>query len=210
MDLDALRHGNFSQLGEAISDWEKMTQDLATLAEDARRKLKGAADKADWAGVNAQVSREFIDKTAQEFADAHTQADSITKILKDTRGELIAFRDELNDTLERSPYKYCTVIDTGDGTFTVTGNPRPDWSSDPSGNTSAISQKDVDDLRNEIQPILNKATEATTPRRRRSSSSSTRSSTASPAPTTRTGTKPPRRSRTPTGWPRSSRRTRMT
>ncbi|MQY39226.1 hypothetical protein SRB17_72480 [Streptomyces sp. RB17] len=160
MDLDALRHGNFAQLGEAITDWERMTKDLATLEDDARRKLKGTADKARWAGVNAQVSREFIDKTAQEFADAHTQADSITKILKDTRGELVGFRDQLNDTLERAPYKYCTVIDTGQGTFTVAGNPRPDWASDPSGETSAVSQKDVDDLRNEIQRILNKATES--------------------------------------------------
>ncbi|MFE8946507.1 hypothetical protein [Streptomyces sp. NPDC007856] len=159
MDLDALRHGNFSQLGEAITDWEEMTKDLANLEEDARKNLKGAADKASWAGVNAQVSREFIDKTAKEFADAHTQADSITKILKDTRGELIGYRDQLNDTLERTPYKYCTVIDTGHGTFTVTGNPRPDWASDPSGKTSPVSQKDVDDLRNEVQRILNNATE---------------------------------------------------
>ncbi|OIK06833.1 DUF6571 family protein [Streptomyces monashensis] len=160
MDLDALRHGNFSQLGEAITDWEKMTKDLANLKEDARNHLKSRADKADWAGVNAQVSREFIDKTAEEFADAHTQADSITKILKDTRGELIDYRRELNETLERPPYKYCTVIDTGHGTFSVTGNPRPDWASDPSGKTSAVSQKDVNDLRNEIQRILNKATES--------------------------------------------------
>ncbi|KOV59873.1 DUF6571 family protein [Streptomyces sp. MMG1121] len=160
MDLDALRHGNFSQLGEAITDWEKMTKDLATLKEDARSHLKSRADKANWAGVNAQVSREFIDKTAEEFADAHAQADSVTKILKDTRGELIGYRSELNETLERPPYKYCTVIDTGHGTFSVTGNPRPDWASDPSGETSAVSQKDVNDLRNEIQRILNKATES--------------------------------------------------
>jgi hypothetical protein len=160
MDLDALRHGNFSQLGEAITDWEQMTKKLAALEKDARNNLKAKADKAHWAGVNAQVSREFIDKTAQEFADAHTQADSITKILKDTRGELIGYRTQLNETLERDPYKYCTVIDTGHGSFTVTGNPRPDWASDPSGKTSAVSQKDVEDLRNEVQCILNKATES--------------------------------------------------
>ncbi|MER6686536.1 DUF6571 family protein [Streptomyces olivaceoviridis] len=160
MDLDALRYGNFSQLGEAITDWEEMTRNLATLKEDAQTNLKSRADKANWAGVNAQVSREFIGKTAEEFADAHTQADSITKILKDTRGELIGYRDELNETLERAPYKYCTVIDTGGGTFTVSGNPRPDWASDPSGSTSAVSQEDVEALRNEIQRILGKATES--------------------------------------------------
>ncbi|MFF9771044.1 hypothetical protein ACF1GT_31465 [Streptomyces sp. NPDC014636] len=162
MDLDALRHGNFSQLGEAVTDWEQMTKKLAALEKDARNNLKAKADKAHWAGVNAQASREFIDKTAQEFADAHTQAVSIMKILKDTRGELIDYRTQLNETLERGPYKYCTVIDTGHGTFTVTGNPRPDWGSEPSGTTSAVSQKDVEDLRNEVQRILNKATESDT------------------------------------------------
>ncbi|MFS4094055.1 hypothetical protein [Streptomyces sp. AF1A] len=160
MDLDALRHGNFSQLGEAITDWEKMTENLATLKEDAKKNLKGKADKASWNGVNAKVSREFIDKTAQEFADAHTQADTITNILKDTRGELIDYHTQLTEAIARGDKKNLTVIDTGHGTFSVTGNTRPDWASDPSGNTSATSQQDVDDLRDEIQRILSKATES--------------------------------------------------
>ncbi|MGW2745713.1 hypothetical protein [Streptomyces sp. NPDC001450] len=160
MDLNALRHGNFSQLGEAITDWEEMTKKLATLKEDAQSNLKVKADRAHWAGVNAQVSREFIDKTAKEFADAHTQADSITKILKDTRGELIDYRTQLNEAIARGSKKNLTVVDTGDGTFTVAGNTRPDWGSDPSGKTSATNQKDVDDLRDEIQRILSKATES--------------------------------------------------
>ncbi|MFF2126345.1 hypothetical protein ACFVW1_13220 [Streptomyces olivochromogenes] len=160
MDLDALRHGNFSQLGEAITDWEEMTKKLATLKEDAQNNLKAKADKASWAGVNAQVSREFIDKTAREFTDAHTQADSITKILKDTHGELVDYRTQLTEAIGRGAKKNLTVIDTRNGTFTVTGNTRPDWSSDPSGKQSANSQKDADDLRNEIQRILSKATES--------------------------------------------------
>ncbi|MFF7098036.1 hypothetical protein ACFY9A_37480 [Streptomyces rubradiris] len=160
MDLDALRHGRFAQLGEAIADWEEMTEKLATLREDARSGLKARADKANWAGVNAQVGREFIDKTAKEFADAHVQADSITKILKDTHDELLGYRDQLNETLGRAPYKYCTVIDTGHGTFSVAGNPRPDWTTGPSGDTSPVSQQVVNDLRDEIQRILGKATES--------------------------------------------------
>ncbi|MFH9403409.1 hypothetical protein ACH4JS_27205 [Streptomyces sp. NPDC017638] len=160
MDLDALRHGRFAQLGEAITDWEEMTRKLAVLREDARNGLKARAHKAHWAGLNAQVGREFIDKTAKEFADAHTQADSITRILKDTRDELLGYRDQLNETLGREPYKYCTVIDTGHGTFTVTGNPRPDWATGPSGDSGPVGQQVVDDLRNEIQRILGKATES--------------------------------------------------
>lgn len=160
MDLDALRFGNFSKLGEAITDWEQMTTKLASLKEDAERNLKGRADKANWSGVNATVTREFVDKTAAEFGDAHTQADSITKILADTRGELIGFRTQLNDAITRASQQNLSVIDTGDGTFTVTGNTRPDWASDPSGKTGATDQKTVDALRDEIQSILTKATQS--------------------------------------------------
>ncbi|MEV6406740.1 hypothetical protein AB0M58_28025 [Streptomyces bobili] len=160
MDLDALRYGDFSKLGEAVTDWEQMTKKLADLQKDAESNLKAKADRARWAGVNATVSREFITKTAAEFADAHTQADSITKILSDTRGELIGFRTQLNDVITRCAQQHLTVIDTGEGSFTVTANTRPAWASDPSGKTRATDQKVVDGLRDEIQGILTKATQS--------------------------------------------------
>ncbi|MEU3278088.1 hypothetical protein ABZ698_13310, partial [Streptomyces antibioticus] len=160
MDLDALRYGNFSKLGEAVTDWRQMTKKLADLKKDAEDNLKAKADRAKWAGVNATVSREFIAKTAAEFADAHTQADSITKILSDTRGELIGFRTQVNDAITRGAQQNLSVIDTGDGTFTVTGNTRPDWASDPSGKSGVTDQKAVEALRDEIQGILSKATES--------------------------------------------------
>ncbi|WP_369168935.1 hypothetical protein AB5J49_13865 [Streptomyces sp. R28] len=160
MDLDALRYGNFSKLGEAVTDWEQMTKKLADLQKDAENNLKAKADKAKWAGVNATISREFITKTAAEFADAHTQANSITKILSDTRSELIEYRTQLNDAISRATQQNMSVIDTGDGAFAVMGNTRPDWTSDPSGNTGATDQKAVDALRDEIQGILTKATQS--------------------------------------------------
>ncbi|MEV6485533.1 hypothetical protein [Streptomyces sp. NPDC051576] len=160
MDLDALRYGNFAPLGEAITDWQQMTTKLAGLKKDAEDNLKAKADKADWAGLNATVTREFVDKTATEFTDAHTQADSITKILSDTRGELIGYRTQLNAAIDRCAKKHLTVIDTGDGTFVVTQNTRPDWASDPSGETDTTSQQEINALRDEIQGILTKATES--------------------------------------------------
>ncbi|MFG2120560.1 hypothetical protein [Streptomyces sp. NPDC048710] len=162
MDLDALRHGNFSKLGEAVTDWEQMTKKLADLQKDAENNLKAQADKAKWKGVNATVSREFISKTAAEFADAHTQADSITKILSDTRGELIGYRTQLNDAIRRATEQNLTVVDTGCGTFTVAGNTRPDWASDPSGKTGVTDQKVVDAFCKEIEGILTKATQSDT------------------------------------------------
>ncbi len=158
MDLDALRHGDFSKLGEAVTDWEQMTKKLADLKKDAENNLRAKADKAKWHGVNATVSREFIAKTAAEFADAHTQAGSITKILSDTRGELIRFRTQLNDAITRAARQNLTVVDTGEGSFTVSGNTRPDWASDPSGVSGATDHKAVDAFRDEIQGILTKAT----------------------------------------------------
>ncbi|MFD4350694.1 hypothetical protein ACFWQ6_38495 [Streptomyces coelicoflavus] len=77
MDLNTLRFGNFASLSEAATDWEEMVKKLAKLKENAEGNLKSKADKAQWAGVNATVSRAFVDKTAAEFADAHTQASSI-------------------------------------------------------------------------------------------------------------------------------------
>ncbi|WP_406174104.1 hypothetical protein [Streptomyces sp. NBC_00996] len=159
MDLDALRFGNFSKLGEAITDWEQMTKNLATLKEDAERNLKGKADKANWSGVNATVTREFVDKTAAEFGDAHTQAGSITKILADTRGELIDYRTQLNEAIERGLKKNLTVRDTGEGSFVVTMNVHPDRAA-KGVDVPEHDQKDVDDLRTEVQHILSKATES--------------------------------------------------
>ncbi|MFF4020956.1 hypothetical protein [Streptomyces sp. NPDC001843] len=160
MDLEALRHGNFHQLGEAISDWQNMTKQLKILADEADKNLKGKARKADWAGLNATVTREFIDKTAGEFSDAHIQADTITKILSDTRDELVGYRTQVNEAIERGLKKNLTVLNMGDGAFMVTRSTRPDWASDPSGQDDATAQKDADDLRDEIQRILDKANES--------------------------------------------------
>ncbi|MFG3010999.1 hypothetical protein ACGFZB_11155 [Streptomyces cinerochromogenes] len=160
MDFNALYHANFKLLDDAVADWSTLVKHLEDLKKDAEDGLHKAALKADWAGVNAQVSREFIGKTAGEFGDAHTQATSIRNILRDTRNELKTYHQQLTDAVSRGQKKHLTVTDTGKGGFTVMGNTRPDWGSDPSGKTSATNQKDVDDLRDEIQGILSKATES--------------------------------------------------
>ncbi|MFD0511746.1 hypothetical protein ACFQ0Q_17155 [Streptomyces aureus] len=64
MDLDALRHLNFSQLDDAIDDWDQMARGLKTVADNAEKNLKGKADRANWTGYNAAVTREFVDKTS--------------------------------------------------------------------------------------------------------------------------------------------------
>ncbi|MFI6288743.1 hypothetical protein ACIBCM_29030 [Streptomyces sp. NPDC051018] len=70
MDLEALRSARFNALDEAVSDWSRMITHLEDLEKGAREGLRGQAKKADRAGANATVSREFIGRTAGEFTDA--------------------------------------------------------------------------------------------------------------------------------------------
>ncbi|MFG2717983.1 hypothetical protein ACGFW5_06715 [Streptomyces sp. NPDC048416] len=161
MDLDALRFANFAQLDAAITDWEQMAGQLAQLEETSQRDLRAKAYKANWAGCNATVSREFIDKTAGEFSDAHTEATTVARILGDTRSELKDYQHQLLDAIERGLKNNLTVMDVGDGSFTVTMNVHPDRA----GRGTTVpehSRHDVDALRDEVQRILSKATESDT------------------------------------------------
>ncbi|WP_415951351.1 DUF6571 family protein [Streptomyces sp. KLOTTS4A1] len=160
MDFETLRFGNFSALGNAVDDWTGMIKSLKTLEEQADRGLKGRADKANWTGVNATVSREFIKETAREFADAHTQATTIRNILRDTRDELIRHREDLKQALERGLKKNLTVTNTSGG-FTVTMNVHPDRAAKGT-DVPEHSPQDAIALRDEVQVILDAATESDT------------------------------------------------
>ncbi|MFJ4872492.1 hypothetical protein [Streptomyces sp. NPDC088757] len=149
MDLEALRHGNFATLGTAIDDWTKVVGHLKGYEKDAREDLKAKADRAKWAGVNATVSRQFISKTAGEFADALAQATSIRDILRDTRDELVGYRDELNRAIDRGWDKKLSVVGVQGGGFRVFVNVHPE---------PPNSEQAVKDLRDELQGILTKAT----------------------------------------------------
>ncbi|MFI9252852.1 hypothetical protein [Streptomyces sp. NPDC053069] len=161
MDLDTLRFANFSSINEAVTDWSTLVTNLEDLRKQAEQGLHQAANKANWAGINAQVTKEFIGKTAGEFADAHTQAQTIHSILSDTVGELKKYQEDLNAAIDRGLKKNLTVADTGNGTFTVTMNIHPDRAA--KGTTvPEHDENDVTTLRNEVQEILRKATESDT------------------------------------------------
>ncbi|WP_406725207.1 hypothetical protein WJ438_11835 [Streptomyces sp. GD-15H] len=82
----------FGKLGTSVSDWKKVVAHLEQLETDARDGLKKKSDRARWEGVNAGVTREFVDKTAKELADLHTEADSIFQVLDDAHHELEALQ----------------------------------------------------------------------------------------------------------------------
>ncbi|MFI5902182.1 hypothetical protein [Streptomyces cyaneofuscatus] len=159
MDLDALRFANFATLDEAVSDWGLLVRHLVDLKKQAQDGLRKAANTADWAGMNAQVTKEFVGKTAGEFSDAHTQANTIHKILSDTRDELRQYKKDLEGAISRGQRKNLTVTNTGDGGFTVTMNIHPDRAAKGTS-VPEHSESDVTALRDEVQAILQKATES--------------------------------------------------
>ncbi|MBM7441749.1 DUF6571 family protein [Streptomyces sp. HB132] len=157
MDFETLRFAKFGQLDAAVTDWSTMVTNLAALKEDARDGLKAKADKADWSGDNANVTKGFVDKTVREFDDAHKQAKSLWNILKDMRNELKSYRSQLDEAVERGLKKNLTVSASGGGGFTVSTRIGPSSTgiASPEDNESAMNA-----LRTEIQNILGKATES--------------------------------------------------
>ncbi|MET9964606.1 hypothetical protein ABZZ80_01415 [Streptomyces sp. NPDC006356] len=157
MDFDALYHANFKLFSDAVADWSRLADNLDRLKRDAEDGLHQAANKADWAGINSQVTKEFIGKTAGEFTDAHTQARSIHRILSDTLGELRSYRQQLVDAVEGGRAKSLAVFPTGHA-FTVTSNVPMQAQTGESPDNAA----DITALRDKIQGILDRATESDT------------------------------------------------
>jgi hypothetical protein len=157
---EALRFADFSKLTTAVGDWTAMITKLEQLSDDARTQLSDRAKSANWQGVNATVSKEFIGKTALEFADAVKQATSIRNILRDTQDELTEYRRLLNEAISRGLKKNLTVIGNADGTFTVTMNRHPDRGADGTDipEPAPHTPQDVTALRDEVKGILDKAT----------------------------------------------------
>ncbi|MDX3733544.1 hypothetical protein [Streptomyces caniscabiei] len=155
MQLDTLLHASFKLLDDAVTDWSTLVDRLEELKKDAEDGLHQAANKANWAGVNAQVSKEFIGKTAGEFADAHTQAKTIHSILRDTRGELKGYHRQLTEAIDRGRKKNLKVIGY-EGGFTVTSDVPPEGRA----KADTDNQGDITALRDEVQGILNKATQS--------------------------------------------------
>lgn len=157
MDFETLRFAKFGQLDTAVTDWSTMVTNLASLKEDARDGLKKKADKADWSGDNANVTKGFVDKTVREFDDAHKQAKSLWNILRDTRDELKSYRSQLDEAVERGLKKNLMVTASGGGGFTVSMRIGPSSTgiASPEDSESAMNA-----LRTEIQNLLGKASES--------------------------------------------------
>ncbi|MFI1175060.1 hypothetical protein [Streptomyces melanogenes] len=111
LTYDDVVNAPLDKLKTAVDDWSDMVGKLKTLAEEARKGMKVHADAADWAGVNAGVTKAFIGKTAKEFEDAAAEAKGIHAVLNDGYAAFKRAKDELQKIVDGSD-KAGIVVDS--------------------------------------------------------------------------------------------------
>lgn len=84
-----------AKLKAAADDWSKMAGDLEKLATEATDGMKGKADKAEWEGLNAGVTKAFVSKTAKEVSDAAAEAKGVKQILEEGHTAIKKAKDDL-------------------------------------------------------------------------------------------------------------------
>ncbi|WOI59691.1 hypothetical protein [Streptomyces fradiae] len=82
------------KLGEAAGDWATAAAGLKKLRTDAYSGLVRLSDGADWAGLNATVTKDFVRKAAKEIADLAREAQSVAAVLHDAHTELVRIQAE--------------------------------------------------------------------------------------------------------------------
>ncbi|WP_406400418.1 hypothetical protein OH805_15515 [Streptomyces sp. NBC_00879] len=110
LGFDDVLHAPLSKMHEAVTDWGQMVTKLEILAEDAGKGMRAKADMADWQGVNADVTKPFIAKTAKEFDDAAKSAKGVKAILDQGYAAFEKAKNDMKKIVdEEAPARKCTV-----------------------------------------------------------------------------------------------------
>lgn len=151
--FEQLLNAKLGPLDTAATEWTEMITKLAQLQTDARA-MQTKADKATWKGENARVTKEFVTKTAKEFTDAVTEAESVRDLLKDAHTLLTTAQSDLKAAYENPP-PGITIYPNG----LLSHNVHPDRRfKDSTENVATEAQFDA--LREKLEGILKRAAEA--------------------------------------------------
>ncbi|MFD3663256.1 hypothetical protein ACFWVF_22135 [Streptomyces sp. NPDC058659] len=100
LTYDNVHHAPLDKMKAAADDWSAMKGKLDKLADDARTTMAAKAKDDYWRGVNAEVTKPFVDKTAKEFEDAAKAADGIHKVMADGYNAFKKAKDDLRTIAE--------------------------------------------------------------------------------------------------------------
>ncbi|ADI10631.1 hypothetical protein SBI_07511 [Streptomyces bingchenggensis BCW-1] len=107
---------DLGKLGAVVTDWKCAVDGLKRLMNDARSGLRKKSEGARWAGLNADVTREFVGKTAKEFADLHKEASSIWSVLDDAHSQLTEIQSSVKSIVAQAQDDGLRLSDNFDGT----------------------------------------------------------------------------------------------
>ncbi|MEU6525675.1 hypothetical protein ABZ892_23325 [Streptomyces sp. NPDC046924] len=101
-ELNDLR---LATLKTTVDDWRTMVGRLEKLAtggngQVSAKDLQKKANAADWVGVNATVSRQFVTRTAAQFDDAASEAKSVLAILSDAHAAFTQHKQDLRTAID--------------------------------------------------------------------------------------------------------------
>ncbi|MFI1810113.1 hypothetical protein ACH414_07200 [Streptomyces sp. NPDC020422] len=119
LTYDNVLHAPLAKMKAAADGWSEMKGKLDKLAEDARTTMAAKAKDEYWRGVNAEVTKPFVDRTAKEFEDAAKAADGIHKILEDGYQAFKKAKDDLAKIVDGEARAKGLVVNA-DGTVEAT------------------------------------------------------------------------------------------
>ncbi|MFF8604360.1 hypothetical protein ACF06X_00315 [Streptomyces sp. NPDC015346] len=100
LTFDNVYQAPLDKMKAAADNWSEMKGKLDKLAEDARTTMAAKARDEYWRGVNAEVTKPFVDKTAKEFDDAAKAAGGIHRILDDGYNAFKKAKDDLKKIVD--------------------------------------------------------------------------------------------------------------
>ncbi|MFI1936229.1 DUF6571 family protein [Streptomyces purpureus] len=151
--FEQLLNAKFGPLDTAVTQWTEMITKLTALQTDAKA-MKSKADKSTWKGENASITKEFVTKTAKEFSDAVTEAESVRDLLKDAGTLLKTAQTDLKSAYENPP-PGITIHPNGVISHRVHPDRRSKDSTEP-----VATEAQFEALREKLEGILKRAAEA--------------------------------------------------
>ncbi|WP_326697360.1 hypothetical protein OG909_08485 [Streptomyces sp. NBC_01754] len=152
--FEQLLTARLGPLDTAVTQWTEMIGKLTSPLQTDASAMKSKADKSSWKGENATVTKEFVTKTAKEFGDAVTEAESVRDLLKDAHTLFKTAQDDLKHTYE-NPTPGIVIYPDGVLSHRIHPDRRAKDSTEP-----LATEAQFEALRGKIDGILKRANEA--------------------------------------------------
>lgn len=152
--FEQLLTARLGPLDTAVTQWTAMIGKLTSPLQSDANAMRAKADKSTWKGENATVTKEFVTKTAKEFSDAVTEAESVRDLLKDAHTLFKSAQDDLKHAYENPP-PGIVIYPNGVLSHRVHPDRRSKDSTEP-----VATEAQFEALRGKLEGILKRANEA--------------------------------------------------